>query len=137
MKEMKFKKGCAYKASETIWRANPDFIRSMEKALFTKSSVYPCHVDGTLYSYSTFRNELIPDDYYDSFELVGYCEVKKDYEQIEKEAMEIAYSSCCGSDDFETFYKKYRESFRDINMKNKKVDVKHYTNLDGLVCNFD
>lgn len=71
MKEMKFKKGCVYKASTTIWCANPDFIRSMEKALFTKSSVYPCHVDGTLYSYGTFRNELIPDDYYDSFELVG------------------------------------------------------------------
>lgn len=77
---------------------------------------------------------MIPDDYYDSFELVGYCEVKKDYNQIEKEAMEIAYRD---STDFETFYKKYRESFRDINMKNKKVDLKHYTNLDGLVCNFD
>ena len=134
MKEVKFKKGCVYKASETIWRANPDFIRSMEKSLFKKSSVYPCYVDGELYSYGTFRNELIPDDYYDSFELVGYCEVKKDYNQIEKEAMQIAYRD---STDFETFYKKYRESFRDINMKNKKVDVKHYTNLDGLVCNFD
>ena len=134
MKEIKFKKGCVYKASETIWCANPDFIRSMEKALFKKSTVYPCYIDGTLYSDGTFRNELILDDYYDNFELVGYCEVKKEYNQIEKEAMEIAYRD---STDFETFYKKYKESFRDINMKNKKVDLKHYTNLDGLVCNFD
>ena len=130
-----FKKGEVYKATKTLGKLDGD-CNNWDN-LFEKDYPYQCKKDGTLYSFGTFDDEEVPDEYQDSFVLIGHCVVRKDIGEIRKEAMQWAFESTNDSNSFDDFYLEYSKKFHEIKKeqeeKSKNGTFSRFTRLDGTV----
>ena len=69
--------------------------------------------------------------------MIGHCIVRKDIEEIQKEAMQWAFESTNDSNSFDDFYLEYSKKFHEIKKeqeeKSKNEIFSHFTRLDGTV----